>query len=221
MSRLWNRIQHLYQHEGFISLLRAIINDISSRLPFEIETFYIRECEIMRRDEFNWLPKIDDYQCKILTKTTQLNEIINDGYNLSSLKISSAKYRLKNGAVAFFIFIRKKLVGWGWVALTEQAKNTFNDYPYKIDFGNGEACLGSVWTHPKYRRQGLLRYLMYKREQYLLDMGIARSYMIIRKYNIASQRAVDKRGDRICAEARYLRIFNRKFWKETRINKLI
>ena len=108
--------------------------------------------------------------------------------------------------------------------MTEEAKNTFNPYPYKVDFSNGEVCGGDVWTNPKYRRLGLHSYAMTKRQEYLIEKGGRILVAISQLDNITAQSASAKHharlnphGKEILKKARYVRVFGLKFWKETPI----
>ena len=173
------------------------------------------------RNQADFMPKIRDVSFKIVETTQRLDELSDEGFDLSLLDVTQACYRLEKGAIAALVFVERELAYRGWLALTEEAKNTFNRYPYKVDFSNNEACRGDAWTNPKYRRQGIYSYAVYKREALLMDRGIKKMRGIMLTNNSVAQIGHDKVGGfGICAKAHYLRIFGLQFWKETPIKSI-
>jgi hypothetical protein len=144
----------------------------------------------------------------------QLYELQSEGFDLSPIDFGQYRYRLEKRAVLSLIFVDHELACTSWSALTKEAKNTFNRYPYKVDFANNEVCGGATWTNPKYRRQGLNYYTQYKKEQYLISKGATRNRTIVLLDNTISQRGTIKSGNKLLAKARYIRIFGLQFWRE-------
>ena len=149
LGGIFKRANEIYRNEGLVPLLKSIF---ASLISFENSTYYIYEVVLEHENEANVAPKIQNISFKVVETTQQLDELLKDGFDLSLLNITKARYRLQKGAVLALIFVEREL-GWqNWSATTEEAKNTFNNYPYKVDFANNEACRGGVWTNPKYRR---------------------------------------------------------------------
>ena len=159
------------------------------------------------------MPKIQNFTFKTISTNQQADELVAGGFELGS-QITMMRRRLDRGAIAFCIFIERELAHIGWVALTEEAKELVDAFPYKVDFSNGEACTGGTWTHPKYRGNGLMVYGYFKRFQFLREKGIRVSRNVVAKSNIKSQMAHAKFGPKIRGEARYLKILWRRFWWE-------
>ncbi|MFC1919421.1 hypothetical protein ACFLWX_01345 [Chloroflexota bacterium] len=98
--------------------------------------------------------------------------------------------------------------------MTEEAKFTFNDQPYSVDYANSEGCTGDTWTNPKYRSKGLMKYGYFKRFDYLRSKGIIRTRNVVATYNIVAQRVHTKFRLKIQGAASYLRILRWVRWKE-------
>ena len=82
-----------------------------------------------------------------------------------------ARRNLDKGAIAFCIFVNGEVAHIGFVAMSEEAKNTVDHMPYKVDFSNNEACTGATETVPEYRSKGLMGYVYFKRFQFLREKG--------------------------------------------------
>ena len=218
LSTRFTRAKEIYQKEGLVTLLKRIYASVMS---YENNRFYIYEEILKHGDEADFTPRINNFMHRTIETTQQLDELLNEGFDLSLLDIKQVRYRLEKGAILALIFVGCE-IGWqGWVAMTEEAKDTFNHWPYKVDFANNEACRGGAWTNPKYRRQGLLLYGRYIRQEYLLSKGIRKTRGIIMTTNTAAVNSQSKSVDRrIYATARYIRIFGLQFWKETPIKSI-
>ena len=219
------RIQQIYKNEGFLSLVKRAFKFLLS-LPFEYKKFhlYITVLGKEKEEEADWLPRIKNFTYKDIEGSQQLKELLNQGFDLSLLDFPHALQRLENGAVVSLFFVDKELAYNGWLAFSEEAKNSFDDYHYKVDFSNGEACSGDNWTNPKYRRRGILYYAGYKRRQFLMKKGIYKIRWTTLAGNEAMHNEVIKENklgvykSRRYAKARSIRIFGREFWKETPVS---
>ena len=116
------------------------------------------------------MPKIQDFTFKIVSTNQQADELATEGIDFRSNFIN-ARRGLDKGALAFCIFVERELAHIGWVAMTEEAKNTFDSLPYQVDFSNKEACTGGTVTIPKYGGKGLMVYGYFKRLQFLKERG--------------------------------------------------
>lgn len=163
------------------------------------------------------LPSVRNFIFQIVTTNNQLDDIINKRQDLSLLNIKQVRHRLKRGAIAFLILVNNEVASIVWLALTEKAKGTFNKYPYKVDFENGECCVGGAWTNPKYRKQGLTTYTIYKIKEYRKERRFNKSISIALKGNETIHRLYEKDGAVRYGQAYYFEIFGLKFWKETPI----
>ena len=213
LSALSIRVKDVLQNEGLVPLLRrgfAFLVDCF----FKYETLYLYEHTMKERNEADFLPKVQNFTFQVVSTNQQANELCANGFDLRSFSIY-ARRRLDKGAIVFCILIGRELAHVGWVAMTEEAKNTFEPYPYRVDFLNKEACTGGDLTIPKYRRKGLQIYVSFKRTQFLWEKGIRVVRTMTAKDNIASQGVINKFNPRVCTKARYLRILRWKFWKET------
>ena len=76
---------------------------------------------------------------KIVATSQQADEMAADGFDFR-LRFVTARRCLDKGATAFCIFSRREIAHIGWVATSEEAKNTFDPPPYQVDFSNRQAC---------------------------------------------------------------------------------
>ena len=218
LNTRFTRAKDIYKREGLVILIKATFAFLISCLSYGKYSFYVYEILVEKRNVADYMPEIKDITVKIVETKQQLDELLNDGFELSLLDIPQAHYRLEKGAIALLIFVECELAYRLWSAMTEEAKNTFNRWPYKVDFMNNEACDGEAWTNPKYRRQGINTYADYKLEEFLLGKGIRKMWRITLTNNIPIHKVHDKReGSRIYAKADYFRIGRMQFWKETPI----
>lgn len=167
------------------------------------------------RNEADFMPKIQDFTLKIVFTNQQADDLaVAMGVDFRSYS-NNAKRRLDKGAIAFCIFVENEIANISWVAMTQEAKDTFDPLPYRVFFSDKEACLGGDMTIPKYRRENLGVYGIFRRVQYLREKGIIVSRSAVLTSNIASQKMDAKFGSEIIAKLRKLVIFKFTFYKET------
>ncbi len=106
---------------------------------------------------FDFMPRSQHFSCHIVFSNQEADELAANGCALQKYVIN-ARERLAKGAIAFCILAGQELASMHWVALTQEAMNTFDPYPYQVDFLNAEVCMGGVLTIPKYRGKGLIAY---------------------------------------------------------------
>ena len=213
LSVLINRVKAIYQEEGLLSTIRRIFVFIISIL-YKHETYYVFRRTLKVGNEADRLPKIPNVTHRIVETIEQLDELSNEGFDLSLLDIDQARYRLGKGAILALLFVDRELGHRGWEVLTEEAKKSLVQYPYKVDFANNEALGEDTWTNPKYRRQGLNHYSAYKKDQYLIGKGAVTKKGLVSTDNIASIRQGEKSGSKLVAKAHYMRILSLQFWIE-------
>ena len=160
------------------------------------------------------MPKIQNFTLHIISTNQEADELAAKGLDFRSYSYQAHR-NLEKGAIAFCIFVGQELAHIGWVALTQEAMDAFELYPYRVNFLDKEACDGGELSIPKYRRKGLQTYIGFKKRQFLCEKGIKITRCSIAKSNIASQRVSNKFKPKVYAKARYLRILWWKNWKET------
>ena len=211
-------VKRIFQTEGLLPLLTRVTAFIIGCF-LQYGTYYLYEIDILKvlkqqekPDEF--LPNDQNLTLKIVSTNEQADELDREGFKFRSQFIN-ARERLDRGAIAFCIFIGQELASIGWITLTQKAKDSLNELPFKVDFSNNEACTGGAVTNPKYRNMGLMSYNYLKRLEFLKENGILRDRAAVAKSNIAAQMGVAKIGDmNIYAEARFLKLIWFKSWKE-------
>ena len=189
LSALFIRAKDIWQKEGLISLLRRGRTFLAQR-TFRYGTYYLYEHTIRERNEADFMPKIKEYTFKIVHTNQETDELATKGFDFGSYSYL-VRRNLDKGAIAFCVFVGRELAHIGWVALTQEAMDSFEPYPYHVDFLNGEACTGGVLTVPKYRKKGLHIFIQFKRFQFLRERGIRASRSSIATGNITAQWTID------------------------------
>jgi len=206
------RAREILRTEGLLPLLRGGFIFLAGYL-FRYESYYLYEHTLEERDEADFLPKIQDYTLKIVSTRQQADELAGS-FKLDS-HLLSARRKLDKGAVAFCFFINDELAHIAWLAMSQEAKNSFAPLPYRVDFSDKQGCTGNAWTHPKYRGRGLMVYAYFKRLQFLWEHGFKSSRNAVNVANAVSRKAQIRLGPRMYARARYLKILWWDSWRET------
>ena len=217
VATLLARAKQIHGSEGWVSLVRRGFTFVLHQL-YEYRTYYLTEYKMensRRLNEADLMPRIRDLSFKAVNGNREADELEAEGYEFRSYATNfDARRALDMGAIAFCVFAGRQLAAMGWAALTQQAFNSLNERPIKIDFSNRDAFIGAIWTSPKYRRMGLRTYRTFKLRQYLLDRGIVMTRGPIAKDNIPALMGLAKIDITIYGEGRYLKILWWKSWKE-------
>jgi len=215
LSTLFDRARQIHQTEGLMSLLKRGPAFLSYCF-FEHRAYYIYVNyleDLPELHEVDFLPRIDNLTVKLVSSNEEADGLEAEGLKFRSL-VPHAREALERGATACCIFVGHELVHIGWVATTQQAKDSLNEPPFRVDFSRNQSCSGGVWTSPEYRRAGLFSYSQFKRYEFLRGKGIAANFTAVAKTNVAAQVAYGRPAPTPCAEGRYLRVLWWKSWKE-------
>jgi RimJ/RimL family protein N-acetyltransferase len=208
----FSRAQEILRTEGLTALFgktpRYLLWKLGrlGRYLFEYRVCYLYEHTMKERNEADYLPRLPDFTLKIISTNEEADEVARDGFQDIRRMWKRAGHALDHGGVAFCVFVGPELAHIGWVATNKKAKDTFDTLPYRVDFASAQACTGGTWTRPKYRGNGLMNYICFKRFQYLRASGIKTSRNAVETDNTASQKSHARFGPRVLAEARYLRV---------------
>jgi hypothetical protein len=206
------RAREIYRTEGLMPLLGRGFIFLLGHL-FYYESVYLYQHTIKARNEADFLPRTGDFTLEIVTTRRQADELAAAGLDFGSHH-PDGRRGLEKGAVAFCFFIEGRLAHIGWVAMNEEAKNSFDSFPYRVNFADGQGCTGGTWTHPDYRGRGLMVYGYFKRFEFLRERGFTSSRNAVAVGNIASQKAHVRFGPEVYARARYLKILWWRSWRE-------
>jgi len=212
---LLRRANHIRKPEGLIPLVRRGFPFVVRRF-FQYNTYYLSQKavdNIKNLNEADFMPKIDSFTLKIVSTNQEADELEAEGLEFCA-HVMNTRERLDKGAVALCIFVGPELASVEWVAMTQEAKDSVGEPPFKVDFSKNEVCTAGGWTNPKYRGRGLAPYVDFKTSEFVQERGKVVERTSGLKGNIASSRAYAKLGPRRYAEARYLKILWWKSWKE-------
>ena len=218
---LWllGRARQLLQTEGSVSLLRRgflYVFSSAGRFFFAYGNYYLYQHATGNTQYLNeaaFIPRIDNFTFKIISTNLEIGELEVEGLEFGSQAIT-VREGIAIGGIAFCVFVGPDLAHIGWVAMTEEARRAADNLPYRVDFGNGQACTGGTVTTPKYRGKGLMAYGYFKRLQFLSEKGVRTSRNAVDTSNIASQKVHAKFNPEIYARGHYLKILWWRSWKE-------
>lgn len=213
---LLSRAKHIHEEEGLASLLKHCSLFLAHRF-FRHGSYWLYADAVAGSAALNgadYLPRIDSFEFHIVSSNQQADELESRGLEFRS-RVLHARRSLDRGAVAFCSFAGGRLASIGWAAMTERARDSLNEPPFKVDFSGKEACTGAVWTSPEYRRVGLFLYGMIERHRFLRDRGCVANVYAVAKRNVAAQVAHDGSAPTPYAEGRYLKVLWWKSWKES------
>lgn len=216
---LLRRAKRIYETEGLESLVSRALAFVAKRV-LDHQTYYLTVRTLdgaQAGNEAAPTPQVDGLALKMITTNDQADELEADGYEFRSYPyfVNGGK-ALNAGAIAFCLFVKRELAAIGWVALSQQAMDSLNEPPIKLDFAGGESFVGSVWTSPKYRRMGFRRYRSFRIRQFLRDQGtVAILGYTTEKDAAAATRIATEAGRTIYARARYVRVLWWESWNET------
>ena len=212
-SMLLIRVKYILRTEGLISLVNRTVVFLIRHI-FCYETFYLYEHTTGNHNEADFMPRMQDFTVKLVATNQQASELVANGFEDFRGCLLNSRRGLDNGAIILCIFRGLELAHTGWVAMTEEAKCTFDPPPYQVNFSDNQACTGGTITVPKYRGKGLMAYGYFKRFEYLRKHGITTSRNAVNTGNVTSQKVHAKFGPIIYARARYIKTLRWKFWKE-------
>jgi hypothetical protein len=216
---LLRRAKDIFQTEGLTPLLKRGF-DFATAPLYQYGDYYLYQHTLEERNEADFMPRIQDFTFRMVRTNEEADELAaSPGYDFRR-RFVNARKSLDKGAIAFCVFVSGEIAHIGWVALSEEAKKTFDPLPYKVDFSNGEASTGGTITVPKYRGKGLMAYGYFKRLQFLREQGVTASRNAVTVNNIASQKAHAKLGPKIYARARYLKLLWWDLWKERPVHDI-
>ena len=108
------------------------------------EYFLYEHSLLIERNEADYLPKIRDFTLKIVGNNREADELAAAIGSDFRRRFVLARRNLDKGAIAFCIFVNGEVAHIGFVAMSEEAKNTVDHMPYKVDFSNNEKTVNKI-----------------------------------------------------------------------------
>jgi hypothetical protein len=210
MCTLARRGRTILREEGFTAFMKRAALFLKKSFSVNYSSYYIYE---NRLEGPQFEPKIEGASLKIVSAPEEFDRLAAEGLILLPWDIKVLKNKAARGAIAFCAFVGRNLAHVTWLALSEEAKNTVDPFPTKIDWQR-EAWSGSSRTNAKFQRMGLYSYVYSEIFRYLKEIGRVRDRFTIEKNNTASQNTLAKFDSKVIAEGWYLKVFFWKFWKE-------
>jgi len=216
---LYQRGKYILQHEGWLSFLKQGFSFVRN-LFFSYGDYYIYERELSGLSETEFASKIPDATLKIVSTTQELEGLMVEGFDINRyFDAEELKLRINKGMILFCVFIGKNLAHRSFVAMNSKA-NVDPVLSRPVINWQNEASIGPCTTYIKYRGLNLYPYTLSQICRYLQRENKQNVKITTSKYNSSSIRGIEQAKFRICREARYLRLFHLKFWKEKPIKEI-
>jgi ribosomal protein S18 acetylase RimI-like enzyme len=205
----FNRAKQILQIAGLKALfVRGLKHGF-----YEHQTYYLYEHVLKDRDEADFVPGVKDFTFKTITCRRDIDQLVSNGFDLR-LDITDISLRVDRGAAAYCAFIGRDLASIGFIAGNQEAMNSLNPPPFKVNFSAGEVYTGGLWTNPDYRGHGLAAYIYFKRLQSLKNEGKVIARNIVLKDNTPAHKMLSRFAPKISGEGQASRVLWHIFWKE-------
>jgi hypothetical protein len=225
MSRFEKLRQHsreIREKRGFLALCSAGILFLISPF-FEYNRFYLVgrpvKTDYAPSEAHHGIPA-KDLSVFVVSSNEQADRIEKEGYRFRSCpttwNVGQGSYTrwLDAGAVAICTFVGKEFAAINWSILSEAVQRRVT-YPVKVNYADHEAIARGYWVNPKYRGQGLIRYTVRNRDNFLANIGVKITKAPVLFSDKVGYGLTKALGNKAYGEARLIRIFGCKFWKET------
>jgi hypothetical protein len=220
-GNLLSQAQNLYKK---VELRGAVTKALAALRIYNNNEFYIQDTNLTYVDTLMQKPQIKGLTFKVLNTATELDELIDGGYDLV-MNFSKIKRGLKKGMVVFLMLGDGELASMGWACMTKESKATFSGYPYNDDLDR-QACIVGDWTNPKFRDTSVSSYVKNKRRQLLKEKGFKFERSIAEESIVTDLRSVpaQKRFELTYTRRTYTNvsfpgILGVEFWKEYPLNE--
>ena len=221
IGNLLSQAKNLYKKAD---LRGGVTSALAALRIYNNNEFYIQDTDLTHIDTLMQKPQIKDFTFKVLNTTTELDELIDGGYDLV-MNFNKIKRGLKKGMVALLILVDRELASIGWAYVTEESKATLRGYPYNGDLDR-QACVVGDWTNPKFQDSGISGYVKYKRQQLLKEKGFTFERSIVEDSIVKDLQSVgvQKRFELTYKRRTYTNvslpgILGVEFWKEHPLNE--
>ena len=210
------RTRSILRDEGRVALVRraAGFGRFLSRSLCSQRDVYLYRHHLIERDRSLYLPRLDSFELRIVETDVEADRLAVDGYEDFRQRFIGTTGSLEAGAVAFCVFVDKKLAHIGWLAVDERGKPHADPCPFQVAFHDGEACTGGTYTMPEFRGKGLMAYGYYERFEYLRRKGFRSTRNSVEVDNVSSHRAHAKFSPEILGRAHSRRILWWSTWTE-------
>ncbi|MFC1992496.1 hypothetical protein ACFLV3_01625 [Chloroflexota bacterium] len=215
---LWRRWKAILRSEGLLPFIKHGAGFLIRRF-ISYQTYYLYKVTVKEEAEKSVpSPRIDKFTLKIISSNRQLDGLINDDFDFGYLIVQNDE-RLNRGAMAFCIFVERKLAHISWVVGSEEAKSCITDIPCHTDFSVDEVYLGRTIRNPRYWRGGFSVYVYQRIMQSLWRSGAKTCRFVVSSNNRVTLNALAKRVNvQPYGKGHYFRIAWLKFWREKPAN---
>ena len=213
---LMARATRLLKAEGVRGLVLGIgrFGSTLVQRAFWRERFLVHEFVLTELGDASLAPPVAGLEVHVIECEDDADRLVQEGCEDFGLAIGSSRRRLASGAVAFCAHVDGVLAHVAWIALSEEAKQSFDVLPYRVAFDRGEGCSGGSWTFPRYRGRGIYRYVMGWRLSYLQSRGCTLCRNATLADNVPAIRGQEVFPHRVIGMAHVRRLFGRMRWTE-------
>ena len=217
LKYIYPGIKGVLKHEGVIGLISRGYKYLLHRFFF-YEDYYVVVSnyykDIDKEVEADYLPKVDNHCCRIISTNGEVDELIADGFDLGVYELN-LRISMDKGAVGFCHFVCKELAHYTFLTDNPRGKEAVDPRPFSVDYKNGQMVVGRSLTVPKYRRLHLRNYNGYVMRKYRWERGIKSTIYTLQVNNYPALVRAAKPPDKlIVSRCRLIKILWFKYLKE-------
>lgn len=216
---LFKKSKKILQREGLSIFIKRAFLFLKSKIGFSYIKYYIYKKTLNKTDNSDFTPKITNITLKIISKSSEVDKLIAEGFNFSSyLNMQNLKEGLSKEAILFCVFIGRELAHTSWCALS----NTTVIYDPLFQRINCQdvGYIGPCNTNYSFRGLGLYPYVLSQICIFLKKKGKAKALIGTSNSNLPSRRGIIKAGFVISGEVRYLKLLLWEFWGEKKTKEV-
>lgn len=221
-----NRAQSILQNEGIAVLLKAImlflIRPIYSHTVFLLSIRYLEGYSDL--NEADYRLTVDNLVFKVVSSNQQADELEKESYSFrfypTDFNYDRQTYKdwLDKGAIVFCAFVDKELAAIRWAITSQKVQDAIETYPIKLNYEH-EVFLRGAWTNPKYRGQGLSKYLLFFIvDPWLAERGVTNARGTTSPSNTTGLGLQRAWGSANYGKGHLYKILWLKFWREVYFN---
>jgi len=198
---------------GLIQFIKRFFIFLSGN-SFSYRTYYLFEKKLIEPSERNLKPKISDYTLKIIRTPSEVDKLIENGFNFGDLQdIYSIRELLSKETILFCVFVKEDWAHSSWLAMdTDSVVDQF----FTQHTRNSSGVIGICSTNSAYRGMGLYPFVLSQICEFMKKNGKSIAFISTAKKNLPSISGIKKAGFSVYSEGYHLNIGFWTLWKEKR-----
>jgi hypothetical protein len=223
LKKLRIRAREIRQKDGMFMLLKSGIRFLV-RPVYQCNLYYLYERQAKAEYSSGEItPRMNtaNLNFRIVSSNQEADKLEKENFKFRSYLTTwntgdnNYRRRLDQGAIAFCTFVGTEFAAVSWVIPSQQAQDSIDDPPLKVDYSNHEVIPKGAWVNPKYRGLELFRYTVINRDRFLAERGTKMTRSTVAYDNKTGKGMTEAIGSRIYGRGRLVKILFWRFWQET------